>query len=99
MAILQMIPRPIYVPMGSSVDLVVVFDKEISKEEADVILKTLPYDFKEGRDSGKGENYFYEHGLSYIVSVPDTKVDEAILIYEKLEGVFEVYKYNEIVKD
>lgn len=99
MAIHQIIPRPIYVPMGSSIDLVVVFNKEISKEGADVILKTLPYDFKEGRDSSKGKNYFYEHGLSYIISVPDTKVNEAISLYEKLEGVFEVYKYSESIKD
>lgn len=75
-----------------TVDMVVVFKKNVPVEKADSILFEKGYIFYEGMDSSKGKQYYLRTGPKFIVKVPPEKVTVFSEEVENINQVFEVYR-------
>lgn len=51
-------------------ELVVVFQKDVTDEAATAVLEQLGRPYREGSDSSRGKGYFYAHGPHFIVTLP-----------------------------
>lgn len=77
---------------SSSIEMIVVFNKDVQVEKANSIMFEKGYIFREGSDSSKGKRYFIETGPKFIVAVPKDKLD---LFADEMKGIpqiFEVYR-------
>ena len=74
------------------VELIAVFKKVISKQDAEKLLKESGVTYREGMDSSKGKVYFYKTGVKYIlVFTNQLKKEKFIKKYEKSEKIYELY--------
>ncbi len=78
----------------------VVFKKGTPPETAKELLKALGYSFREGGDSSRGKQYFYDTGPKFLVAAG---VDGTEKLKRELSGkpeVFEIYEAdNSVQKD
>jgi len=65
--------------MRSEHELIVVFKKNISEEDAEKFLSSLGVEYREGMDSSKGKIYFYATGPKYILTFEDTAQKSAFI--------------------
>lgn len=75
-----------------TVDMIVVFKKNVPVEKANSILFEKGYIFYEGMDSSKGKQYYLTTGPKYIVKVPPEKVAAFIDETKNIFQVYEVYR-------
>lgn len=84
----------------TTIDIIVVFKKDISIEQADAVMKILKLSYHEGMDSSRGKLYFYATGPKFIVKVPLSHKDEFMKKTMEVQSVFEAYEANyKIQKD
>jgi hypothetical protein len=72
-----------------TIDMIVVFKKNVQVEKANSILFEKGYIFFEGTDSSKGKAYFQNTGPKYIVKVPPDKITS---FSEEMKNIFQVYE-------
>jgi len=72
-----------------TIDMIVVFKKNVPVEKANSILFEKAYIFYEGMDSSKGKQYFQKTGPKYIVKVPPEKVTA---FSDEMKNIFQVYE-------
>ena len=74
------------------VELIAVFKKGISKQDAENLLKESGVTYREGMDLSKGKAYFYKTGEKYIlVFLNQLEKEKFIKKYEKSEKIYELY--------
>jgi hypothetical protein len=76
---------------STSIDIVVVFNKDIPIAKASSILFEKEYFFYEGSDRSKGKKYFHETGPKYIVKVPNEKIGEFNAEMKTIAQIYEIY--------
>jgi hypothetical protein len=59
--------------MKSEHELIVVFKKSVSEEEAEKLIKSFDVAYRNGMDSSKGKIYFYATGPKYILTFKDAE--------------------------
>ncbi|MDP2938711.1 MAG: hypothetical protein Q8O13_01320 [Candidatus Omnitrophota bacterium] len=74
------------------IELVVVFKKEVSGEDAKRIIANLSYPSHEGADSSRGKHYFYMTGPKYIIEIPQSENERIGKRISDIPEVYEVYK-------
>ncbi len=84
----------------ATIELVVVFKKGISPEEAEATMRSLGRPFREGMDSSRGKIYFYSTGPKFRLPVSPDEAPALTKRLGKMRQVYEVYKADwNIVKD
>ena len=75
-----------------SEDLIVVFNKDVSEEDAEAILKEHEgISFKSGMDSSRGKVYFYSTGPKFIVTVESDKRSAFLNNIKENPDLHEIY--------
>lgn len=76
----------------ATIDMIVVFSKDVPVEKASSIMFEHEYIFLEGSDSSKGKKYFQETGPKYIVKVPKEKLDVFNTEMKSIKQIYEFYR-------
>ena len=85
---------------AATIDMVVVFNKNVPIEKASSIMFEHEYIFIEGMDSSKGKKYFQETGPKYIVKVPKEKIDAFNAEMKPVTQIYEIYRADySVIKD
>ncbi len=83
-------------------ELVIVFKKAVSEEEALKKMNSFEVNFRKGMDSSKGKIYFYNTGSKYIISFENQEQKEKFQYqhYEFLSEIHQIYEPDwDICKD
>ena len=81
-------------------EIVVVFEKKITPEQAEKIINNFTEPFREGMDSSKGKAYFYGTGPKYIVKVEHEKISRFLKECLKIIEIHECYLADwNLIKD
>ena len=84
----------------TTIDMVVVFNKNVPIEKASSIMFEHEYIFLEGMDSSKGKRYFQETGPKYIVKVPKEKIEAFNSEMKTITQIYEIYRADySVTKD
>lgn len=83
------------------IELIVVFKKDILKEDAQRLLEATGIPCRKGMDSSRGKIYFYSTGPKFILTFEDeTQRKKFIGEYHGTENIHEVYEPDwDIQKD
>lgn len=76
----------------TAIELIVVFTKQVTREEAEGILVNTGVPYRKGMDSSRGKLYFYSTGPKFILTF-DTVEERSrtITALEALQQLHEVY--------
>lgn len=88
--------------MQTKPELIIVFKKNVSDEEAEKLMKSFGSSYRKGMDSSKGKIYFYNTGPKYILTfeTPEKKSDFKTNYYHFLPEIHQIYEPNwDIHKD
>lgn len=82
-------------------ELIVVFKKDITIEDAAMKLDEFYIQHRQGMDSSRGKAYFYETGPKFIVTFDTHNEKETFIANcQQLPGIYEIYIPNwDINKD
>lgn len=82
-----------------SIELIVVFKKEIDLTKANEILHQFKFPYRQGMSS-RGKHYFYKTGPKFIVTLPVNKNAAFLENCKNIPEIFEVFEPDwEILKD
>ncbi|MEO9144649.1 MAG: hypothetical protein ABI237_03760 [Ginsengibacter sp.] len=79
--------------MGNDkIELILVFKKGITLQNAIIILDKIGAKYREGMDSGKGKIYFYNTGPKFILTFETEQGKEEFeLNYKNLKEIHKIY--------
>lgn len=79
--------------MTDKPELIVVFKKDVVRENAHALLITTGIPFRKGMDSSRGKIYFYATGPKFILTFETSQQREKfILDYQDSENIHELYE-------
>jgi hypothetical protein len=82
------------------IDIVVVFKKDITNDQAKMIMDRLNLIYHEGMDSSRGKSYFYKTGPKFIAKIEPQQEKSLISKLNKYTEIYEVYQSDwKIIKD
>lgn len=86
---------------SEKIESIVVFEKNITSENAEVFLKELKSNYREGMDSSRGKAYFHETGPKFIISFLTLDEKEKFISYcQNMTEIYEIYTPNwDVLKD
>ena len=82
------------------IDIVIVFKKDITHDQAKMIMDRFNLIYHEGMDSSRGKSYFYRTGPKFIAKIEPEQKKSLISKLNKYTEIYEVYLANwKIIKD
>lgn len=82
------------------VDIVIVFNKDITNDQAKKIMDKFNLIYREGMDTSRGKNYFYKTGPKFIAEIEPNRSNSLIAKISKYTEIYEVYQADwKIIKD
>lgn len=85
---------------ASPKEIIVVFQKIISKEQALKIMTAFQAPYREGMDSSRGKKYFYSTGPKFIVKVVSEKLANFLKGCAEIKEIHECYVADwDVIKD
>ena len=82
------------------IDIVIVFKKDITHEQAKMIMDRFNLIYHEGMDSSRGKKYFYRTGPKFIAKIEPQQQKSLISKLNKYTEIYEVYQADwKIIKD